>query len=181
LLPKVDGTTKVSDYRPSLLNTSIKYTYKDTGQQIAASHHGPNSPKSRTIKDCLTWDFEYLHLYHKSRKELIILKLDFEKVFDIIEHQKMLQIIERKGFNPTCLHWMKSILNSSTSGVLLNGVPGKVFHHKRGVRHGDPLSPLLVVLATYFLQTQMNKAKELNLIKLQYLYNILQTFQSFNM
>jgi hypothetical protein len=42
--------------------------------------------------------------------------------------------------------------------VLLNGVPGKQFHCKRGVRQGDPLSPLLFVLAAELLQLVVNRA-----------------------
>jgi retron-type reverse transcriptase len=57
--------------------------------------------KSRTIQDYLAWAFEYLHQCHKSNKELI---LDFEKAFDRIEHQTMLQVMEHKGFNAT---WLK--------------------------------------------------------------------------
>lgn len=49
--------------------------------------------KSRTIQDCLAWSFESLHLCHTSKKEIVIMKLDFEKVFDKMEHQVMLQIM----------------------------------------------------------------------------------------
>jgi len=50
--------------------------------------------------------------------------------------------------------------------VLLNGVPGKRFKCKRGVRQGDPLSPLLFVLAADFLQSLINKGKDMGLINL---------------
>lgn len=57
-------------------------------------------------------------------------------------------------------------MSSGTLGVLLNGVLGKHFHCKRCVRQGDPLSSLLFVLVADFLQTIINKAKDLVLLRL---------------
>ena len=52
----------------------------------------------------------------------------------------------------------KKIFDSATTSVLLNGIPGTQFQCKRGVRQGDPLSPLLFVLAADLLQCIVNKA-----------------------
>jgi hypothetical protein len=98
----MENPTKVSDFRPiSLLNSSIKLITKVLAnklqlvimQLVHQNQYG--FIKSRIIQDCLAWSFEYLHM---SRIELVILKLDFEKAFDKIEHEVILDVMRRKGF-----------------------------------------------------------------------------------
>lgn len=63
-----------------------------------------------------------------------------------------------KGFPDKWIAWVEIILSSVTPSVLLNGVIGKDFKCKRGVKQGDPLSPLLFELVANLLQSIINDA-----------------------
>jgi hypothetical protein len=71
--------------------------------------------------------------------------------------------MRHKGFPDK---WIKGILTSGTSLILLNGTSGKVFHCRRGVRQGEPLSPLLFVLVVDLFHIIINRAKDMGLLRL---------------
>jgi retron-type reverse transcriptase len=53
--------------------------------------------KKRSIQDCLGWAYEYLFQCHKSKEEILILKLDFEKAFDKIDILQLLRFSKQEG------------------------------------------------------------------------------------
>ena len=58
-----------------------------------------------------------------------------------------------------------ALLASSSTQVLLNGTPGDFIQHKRGLRQGDPLSPMLFILVMDVLNWLVTRASEAGLLQ----------------
>ena len=76
------------------------------------------------------------YICHQSKKEMAILKLDFEKAFDKVERQVLLKMLACKGFTTMWIGWISQILSSRTSAVLLNGTPRKFSHLQKRCEAG---------------------------------------------
>jgi hypothetical protein len=97
---------------------------------------------------------------NKRKTPLIFLKLDIAKAFDSLNWGFLLKVLERMCFGQRWRDLISLILASTSSRILLNGRLGKTFSHKRGLRQGDPLSPMLFILAMEPLQRLLDTATE---------------------
>jgi retron-type reverse transcriptase len=100
LIPKNSNQVTPNDFRPiSLLNSILKLITKLMADRLQAiiiplihtNQYG--FIKTRTIQDCLAWTF--VHQCQQSKRELVILKLDFEKAFDTIEHGTVMEMMQK--------------------------------------------------------------------------------------
>jgi hypothetical protein len=131
LIPKILTPETVNDYRPiSLLNCVVKVLTKllaDRLQKwiIRLVHRNQYGFKrSGTIQNCLARAYEFLYQCHASGVECVVLKIDFEKAFDTVSHQSILEILKYRGFDSRWINMVRNVLSSGSSAVLLNGVPG---------------------------------------------------------
>ncbi len=81
----------------------------------------------------------------------IILFSDFFKAFDKLEHPFFLQSLQYFGFGIKFINIVSMLYKGITSAVLLQSGTTRRFEVKRGIRQGDPGSPLLFIIAAKLL------------------------------
>jgi hypothetical protein len=171
LLPKKNEPVDARDYRPvSLMHSAAKILCKLLANRLAPELKHLVSAgqsafiKGRSIQDNFLYVKNVIRKAHKIKSPLIFLKLDIAKAFDSLKWGFLLQVLTRMGFGQRWRDLISIILASSSSRILLNGSLGKAFSHRRGLRQGDPLSPMLFILAMEPLQKLFESATEHHII-----------------
>ena len=77
----------------------------------------------------------------------LMIFIDFQKAFDIIECCYLQRCLESSNFGPEFIRWVMTFYNSIQSCVINNGITSDYFTHERGVRQRDTLSPYLFIVA----------------------------------
>jgi len=96
----------------------------------------------------------------------LALKIDITKAFDTLDWNFLLKVLKCFVFNNTFCNWISSILSSGTLSISVNGTQQGYFKCTRGVRQGDPLSPLLFCLAEDVLGRGITKLVDEGKVKL---------------
>lgn len=108
---------------------------------------------------------EVVHGLKVGKYKGLILKIDFEKAFDTIEWNFLFHLLEFLNFDSRWMNWLKIILNTSKTSILINGVPTSAFSPSRGLRKGDPLSTLLFNLVVEVLHQLLLEGESLGIFK----------------
>jgi len=80
-------------------------------------------------------------------KKWIVIFFDQEKAFDRINHRYLIMVLERMGFGQKWIKWIELLYRDAFCKINVNGVLTRKITIKTGVRQGDPISPMLYVLA----------------------------------
>ncbi|XP_057452783.1 uncharacterized protein LOC130744629 [Lotus japonicus] len=164
LIPKKNIPEEVADYRPiSLIGSVYKLIAKVLTarlQQVMQYLLLPNQfsfTKGRQIADCILIGNEVVDSLTRQDASGFLLKLDFAKAYDNIEWNFLLDMLEDLGFGVRWRSWIHSCITSATLAVLVNGSPTEFFAIEKGLRQGDPLSPLLFNLCVHGLSIMWSR------------------------
>ena len=168
LIPKVDGADSVAQLRPiALANFAFKIITKLLADRLGniatkiISHNQSAFLKGRTIADPIILTSESINLLdRRCKKGNIAIKFDVRKAFDTLDWGFLLRVLKAFGFSSLFVLWIKAILESAHLSVLINGSVEGFFQCSRGVRQGDPLSPLLFCLAEEVLSRGLSNLVE---------------------
>jgi len=170
LIPKVDSPQRLNEFRPiSLVGCLYKILSKVLSNRLrmvigkVISDTQSAFVKDRQILDGILIANEVVDEARKTKKELLLFKVDFVKAYDSVDWGYLDVVMHKMAFPVLWRKWMKECITTAAASVLVNGSPTCEFPLKRGLRQGDPLSPFLFLLAAEGLNVLMKSVVDNNL------------------
>ena len=171
LIPKEPEASIIQKFRPiALTNCSFKIFSKCMTNRLGVVCEKLISPnqsaflRGRYILESVVSAHEIIHEVARRDQPGFIFKLDYEKAYDMVNREFMLKMLAARGFSPKCLYLFKSLLDKGSVGVRINDVNSDFFLTGRGVRQGDPISPLFFNLVADVFTKSLTKAANRGLI-----------------
>ncbi|XP_077233342.1 uncharacterized protein LOC143875615 [Tasmannia lanceolata] len=172
LIPKIEGASKVSDFRQiSLVGSLYKVLAKVLADHIKVvlpsiiSVSQSAFLSNRQILDCSLTTNEAIDYYRRKGEGGILCKLDMEKAYDRVDWAAVDFLMGRMGFGGRWRGWIRNCLSSAWFSVLINGSAKEFFKSSRGLRQGDPLSPFLFLIVAESLCSLLKKGSVMGLYK----------------
>ena len=171
LLPKKEEAIRIEQFRPiCLLNVSFRIFTKVATNRLTWIAHSVVQPSQTTfmpgrhILEGVVVLHETLHEIHSKKLDGVIFKVDFEKAYDKVKWPFLQQAMRVNGFNGAWRDQVDSFVQKGSVGIKVNDDIGHYFQTHKGLRQGDPMSPILFNIVADMLTVLIGRAKEKGLV-----------------
>ena len=84
---------------------------------------------------------EIIHEIARKKEIGIVLKLNYEKAYDRVNWDFLVEVLTSRCFSKTWINWIINLTRGGSVCVRLNDVNGPYFTVGKGLRQGDPFIP----------------------------------------
>ena len=114
------------------------------------------------ILDAIIVMWEGREFIDDNELDLLFFKIDFDKSYDRVEWDFILQSLQDMGFGKIFIKYVHCLFSNAITFVALNGKLSPAITLKRSIRQGCPLSPLLFVFFSHEAVTTLDVKAKLN-------------------
>ncbi|KAF3777918.1 retrotransposable element ORF2 protein [Nymphaea thermarum] len=152
LIPKHQGICSPQDLRPiALCNSLYKFITKIICSRlrpilarIIADSQGAFT-KGRKLQDQVAMAHEVISSMSTHYAPSVCCQLDLSKAYDRVNWAFLRNSLLSLGFHDTWVARIMTCVSTASIAISVNGVVGQYFNSSRGLRQGDPMSPLLFI------------------------------------
>jgi hypothetical protein len=163
IIPKCNNPNGLTDYRPiACCSIVYKIITKIITARLEAVLGKLISPlqsafiKGRNFFDNILVAHELVRGYHKVSDEMLCAcKIDIKKAYDSVAWDFLEEMLLGLGFPSRFIGWIMSCVRNASYSLMINGCLEGSFQGKKGLRQGDPLSPLLFVIVMEYLSRSL--------------------------
>ena len=117
--------------------------------------------KGRFIGENIRLVYDLMNYTEQKHIPGLLMLIDFEKAFDSISWEFILNTLKLFNFGNSILNWIKTFYNDIKTCIIQNGIISEYFYPQRGCRQGDPISPYLFLLCAEILGNLIRNNKNI--------------------
>lgn len=148
LIPKEGDRKNANNWRPITISNALQRLFHRllVSRLNVAIQSNSNQRGFRDIDGTLANTLileSYMKNSSERRRGYNIISLDLRKAFDSVSHQSIYRALNRHGVDPVTTEYIRQSLSGTRTTIAVGRLSSRPITIQRGVKQGDPLSPLL--------------------------------------
>lgn len=168
LIPKIEVPMEAGHFRPisccnvlyKIISKMICVRLREAMGSIVAGNQAV-FVKGRSLVHNMLVCHDILRHYSRKTTPRCMLKIDLKKAYDMVSWEFIAESLEGYSFPRAFIAIVMKCVASTKFPIKVNGEGHGYFEGRRGLRQGDPMSPLLFVLVMEYFSRTLKKIGEL--------------------